>query len=147
MHGTHNVKLRRCIIWLADGLCSVWFILSDWYKNTANVLFGMMVFGTLNWKPSRNKWWRIRRGWMLVLQVGNKVSGYTSAPIFMVNIAVSFLSWRAQQVSRNSLSPCDNYYTVKLISNGTIIAWHCRDRVSSFNIYVVQQDTQCGLNE
>ena len=25
--------------------------------------------------------------------------------------------------------------------------WHCTDRVSSCNIYAVQQDTQCGLNE
>ena len=27
------------------------------------------------------------------------------------------------------------------------LTWHCRDRVSSCNIYAVQQDTQCGLNE
>ena len=25
--------------------------------------------------------------------------------------------------------------------------WYCRGRVSSCNIYAVQQDTQCGLNE
>ena len=26
-----------------------------------------------------------------------------------------------------------------------ILTWYCRDRVSSCNIYAVQQDTQCGL--
>ena len=27
----------------------------------------------------------------------------------------------------------------------TDIHWYCRDRVSSCNMYAVQQDTQCGL--
>ena len=36
----------------------------------------------------------------------------------------------------------------KLVSVRTSTAtWHCRVRVSSCNIYAVQQDTQCGLNE
>ena len=44
---------------------------------------------------------------------------------------------------------CIRVYTVHRVQVYTklVLTWHCMDRVSSCNIYAVQQDTQCGLNE
>ena len=52
-------------------------------------------------------------------------------------------------VSCTTVTIDTNVWDYKLFNfvSKSVDSWHCRDRVSSCNIYVVQQDTQYGLNE